>query len=104
MKASYRNVLKHPPLLENTVKMVVLSPLVDLADFYLALFHLTSEKSLDIVDEDEGAIVRKLLGVLALFQEFWVVVIESKKAAFSLEVGMPQLPEGVTTHLKPRWS
>ncbi|MEG4304530.1 hypothetical protein [Microcoleus sp. D3_18a_C4] len=54
-------------------------------------FHVTSEKSVEIIDEDEGTIVRGQLDVLALFQEFWVVVIESKKAAFSLEVGMPQL-------------
>jgi hypothetical protein len=91
VKASYRNLLKHPPLLENTVKMVVLSPFLDLADFYLAPFHVTSEKSVEIIDEDEGVIVRGQLDVLALFQEFWVVVIESKKAAFSLEVGIPQL-------------
>ncbi len=91
VKASYRNLLQHPPLLENTVKMVVLSPFLDLADFYLAPFHVTSEKSVEIIDEDEGVIVRGQLDVLALFQEFWVVAIESKKAAFSLEVGIPQL-------------
>jgi hypothetical protein len=91
VKASYRNLLERPPLLENTVKMVVLSPFLDLADFYLAPFHVTSEKSVEIIDEDEGTIVRGQLDVLALFQEFWVVVIESKKAAFSLEVGVPQL-------------
>ncbi len=91
VKASYRNLLKRPPLLENTVKMVVLSPFLDLADFYLAPFHVTSEKSVEIIDEDEGTIVRGQLDVLALFQEFWVVVIESKQAAFSLEVGIPQL-------------
>jgi hypothetical protein len=91
VKASYRNLLERPPLLENTVKMVVLSPFLDLADFYLAPFHITSEKSVEIVDEDDGTIVRGQLDVLALFQEFWVVVIESKQAAFSLEVGVPQL-------------
>ncbi|MEZ2227139.1 restriction endonuclease subunit R [Microcoleus sp.] len=91
VKASYRNLLKRPPLLENTVKMVVLSPLLDLADFYLSPFHVTSEKSVEIIDEDEGMIVRGQLDVLALFQEFWVVVVESKQAAFSLEVGIPQL-------------
>ncbi|MGL5060468.1 MAG: restriction endonuclease subunit R [Microcoleus sp.] len=91
VKASYRNLLSRPPMLENTVKMVVLSPLLDLADFYLEPFHVTSEKSVEIIDDDEGVIVRGQLDVLALFQEFWVVVVESKKAAFSLEVGIPQL-------------
>ncbi|MEG3929781.1 MULTISPECIES: restriction endonuclease subunit R [unclassified Microcoleus] len=100
VKASYRNLLARPPMLENTVKMVVLSPLWDLADFYLAPFHVTSEKSLEILDEDEGVIVRGQLDVLALFQEFWVVVIESKKAAFSLEVGIPQLLAYMLANLK----
>jgi hypothetical protein len=35
VKSSYSNLLEDPPLLENTVKMVVLSPLLDLAGFYL---------------------------------------------------------------------
>ncbi|MCC3429864.1 MULTISPECIES: restriction endonuclease subunit R [unclassified Microcoleus] len=100
VQASYTNLLEYPPLLENTVKMVVLSPLLDLADFYLAPFHVTSEKSVEIVDEDEGMIVRGQLDVLALFQEFWVVVIESKKAAFSLEVGIPQLLAYMLANLK----
>jgi hypothetical protein len=34
VKASYSNLLKYPPLLENIVQMVVLSTLLDLADFY----------------------------------------------------------------------
>jgi hypothetical protein len=49
VKASYANLLKYPPLLENTVKMVVLSPLLDLADFYLSPFHIKSEKSVSKV-------------------------------------------------------
>ncbi|MEH2071603.1 MAG: hypothetical protein V7K47_26190 [Nostoc sp.] len=47
-------MLKYPPLLENTVKMVVLSPLLDLADFYLSRFHIKSEKSVEVAAVDEG--------------------------------------------------
>ena len=43
VKASYTNLIKHPPLLENSVKMVMLSPLLDLAGFYLPPFHIKSE-------------------------------------------------------------
>ena len=32
IKTSYTYLLRYPPLLENTVKMVVLSPLLDLAE------------------------------------------------------------------------
>jgi hypothetical protein len=91
VKASYANLLKYPPLLENTVKMVVLSPLLDLADFYLSPFHIKSEKSVEVFAEDEGVTVKGQIDVLVLFEQLVVVVIESKQAAFSVEVGKPQL-------------
>ncbi|BAY96000.1 MULTISPECIES: restriction endonuclease subunit R [unclassified Tolypothrix] len=91
VKASYANLLKYPPLLENTVKMVVLSPLLDLADFYLSPFHIKSEKSVEVFAEDEGVKVKGQIDVLVLFEQLVVVVIESKQAAFSVEVGKAQL-------------
>lgn len=91
VKASYSNLLEDPPLLENTVKMVVLSPLLDLAGFYLPPFRIRSEKSIEISLEDEGLIIKGQIDVLAVCAQFWVVVIESKQAAFSLEVGRSQL-------------
>ncbi|MBD2679606.1 MULTISPECIES: restriction endonuclease subunit R [Nostoc] len=91
VKASYANLLKYPPLLENTVKMVVLSPLLDLADFYLSPFHVKSEKSVEVTADDEGVTVKGQIDVLILFEQLVVVVIESKQAAFSVEVGKAQL-------------
>ncbi|MDJ0729246.1 MAG: restriction endonuclease subunit R [Crocosphaera sp.] len=91
VKASYSNLVEDPPLLENTVKMVVLSPLLDLAGFYLPPFRICSEKSIIISLEDEGVIIKGQMDVLAVCHQFWVVVIESKQAAFSLEVGKAQL-------------
>ena len=107
VKASYSNLLGDPPLLENTVKlarslgretrpgslvkMVVLSPLLDLAGFYLPPFRIKSEKSLEISLKDEGLIIKGQIDVLVVCDQFWVVVIESKQAAFSLEVGRSQL-------------
>ena len=91
VKASYSNLIEDPPLLENTVKMVVLSPLLDLAGFYLPPFRIKSEKSIEIPIEDEGLIIKGQIDVLAVYEQFWVVVIESKQAAFSLEVGRSQL-------------
>jgi hypothetical protein len=42
-KSNFANLLKYPPLLENSVKMVVLSPLLDLANFYAHPFHIQSD-------------------------------------------------------------
>lgn len=91
VKASYIHLLKYPPLLENTVKMVILSPLLDLAGFYLPPFHIKSEKSVEIAADDGDIKVRGEIDVLALGEQVWIAVIESKQAAFSLEVGMPQI-------------
>jgi hypothetical protein len=91
VKASYSNLIEDPPLLENTVKMVVLSPLLDLAGFYLPPFRIRSEKSIEICLEDKGVIIKGQIDVLAVCDQFWVVVIESKQAAFSLEVARSQL-------------
>ena len=91
VKASYSNLIEDPPLLENTVKMVVLSPLLDLAGFYLPPFRIRSEKSIEIALEDEGTIIKGQIDVLVVCDQLWVVVIESKQASFSLEIGRSQL-------------
>jgi len=91
LKTSYLYLLRYPPLLENTVKMVVLSPLLDMAGFYLPPFHIKSEASIEIIDQEQSVTIRGNLDVLILCQSLWVLVIESKKATFSLEAGKAQL-------------
>lgn len=91
VKASYLNLIKYPPMLENTVKMAVLSPLLDLAGFFLSPFHVKSEKSIEIAEEDEGVIIKGQIDVLVVREQLWFMVIEAKKAAFSIEEGLAQL-------------
>lgn len=89
VKESYLNLTMRP-MLEEMVKMVVLSPLLDMAGFYLPPFYSTSEESVEISDEDEGVVVKGKIDVLVLQDRLWVIVIESKRAKFSLEPGIPQ--------------
>ena len=91
IKTSYTYLLRYPPLLENTVKMVVLSPLLDLAGFFLPPFRIQSEASTEIVSQDGDLKVTGFLDVLVLCDSVWVLAIESKQAAFSLEAGRTQL-------------
>lgn len=91
VKASYLNLIKYPPMLENTVKMVVLAPVLDLAGFFLSPFHVKSEKSIEIAEEDEGTIIRGQIDVLVIREQLWFMVIEAKKAAFSIEEGLAQI-------------
>ena len=89
VKASYFNLTKRP-MLEDMVKMVVLSPLLSDAGFYLPPFYSTSESSVEISDEDKEVTIRGKIDVLVLQDQLWIIVIESKQAGFSLEVGIPQ--------------
>ncbi|MEG4442346.1 type I restriction endonuclease [Microcoleus sp. AT9_B5] len=90
VKAGYTNSADHS-MIEDTVKMVVLAPLLFLADLYLNPFHIEAEKSVEIVTVDEGILVRGSIDVLLLIESFWVVAIEAKRAQYSVEAGLPQL-------------
>lgn len=68
-----------------------MAPILFLADFYLPPFQVKAEKSIEISEEDEGVIIRGSLDVLVLKDQLWLLVIESKQASFSLEVGLAQL-------------
>lgn len=89
VKASYFNLAKRP-MLETTIKMVVLSPLLDMANFYLSPFSITAEEEVQISSEDDGTIVRGRIDVLVVQNQLWILVIESKRPSFSLEEGLPQ--------------
>ncbi|KAB8313879.1 restriction endonuclease subunit R [Tolypothrix campylonemoides VB511288] len=91
VKAGYFNLLNYPPLLEDVVRMAILDPILFIGDFYLAPFYVKSEEPVDIAVEDEGVIIKGRIDTLVLKDQFWVMVIESKKAAFSIEEGLAQI-------------
>jgi hypothetical protein len=89
VKSEYLHLSKYP-LVEPIVKMVVLSPLLKLAGFYRSPFYLAAEKDIEIAAEDEDIVVRGRIDVLIFNPQFWILVIEAKKAAFSLDAALPQ--------------
>ncbi len=90
VKANFLHLITQPPFLENAVKMVVLSPLLDLAGFYINPFYLATEKSIELAVKDKDEIVRGRIDVLVVQQQLWLLVVESKKASFSLLEVIPQ--------------
>ncbi len=79
------------PMLEGMVKMVVVSPLLDLAGFFDPPFYSTSETSINLTAQDGQLTVRGKMDVLVMLEQFWILVIEAKRAEFSLKVGIPQV-------------
>lgn len=91
VKSGFVNLLNYPPLLEDVVRMAVLDPILFIGDFYLAPFYVKSEESVDIISDDEGVIVKGKIDTVVLKDQLWVMVVESKKAAFSIEEGLAQI-------------
>ncbi|NEQ65586.1 MAG: restriction endonuclease subunit R [Symploca sp. SIO2D2] len=91
VREGYFNLLEYPPMLEDVVRMAVVDPILFIGGFYLAPFHVKSEKSIDLVEEDDGVLIKGRIDTLVLHNYLWVMTIESKKAAFSIEEGLAQI-------------
>ncbi|NCJ06738.1 restriction endonuclease subunit R [Synechococcales cyanobacterium C] len=91
IQEGYINLVEYPPVLERAVQLSILSPLLFLAGFFLPPFHIQVEKSIEVSDQNEEVTIRGQIDILLIKDQFWVMVIESKKASFSTEVGLAQL-------------
>jgi hypothetical protein len=101
VKTNYLSMAENTAILEEAVKMVVLSPLLDLAGFYLSPFQIATEESIEISEEvimydsedsqsETKEIIKGKIDVLVLQQKLWLLVIESKRSSFSLFKAIPQ--------------
>jgi hypothetical protein len=89
VKRNYLYLLEYP-VMESIVKMVVLSPLLDLAGFYQPPFRVEGEIKIRVSAEDEGEVIQGSIDVLVIQQQLWVTVIEAKNSEFSLTKALPQ--------------
>jgi hypothetical protein len=90
VRAAYENLARRS-VLENTVKLAVVSPLLDLAGLFFPPFYVSTEEEVAVEVADSGFVVRGRMDVLVLVDRLWVLVIESKRAELSLKVGVPQV-------------
>ncbi|MEM9816394.1 MAG: type I restriction endonuclease [Cyanobacteria bacterium P01_D01_bin.6] len=90
VKANFLALAEEPPLLENSVKMVVLSPLLDLAGFYQKPFRIETEKSTELELQDADTVIQGRIDVLVLQAKLWLLVIEAKRSDFAVTRALPQ--------------
>jgi hypothetical protein len=91
IQASYLHLVSQTSMVEDVVKMVVLSPLLYLADFFLPPLSIQSEVTIQFSIADEELAIEGKIDILVLHNRLWILLIESKRAAASIEVGLPQL-------------
>jgi hypothetical protein len=87
----YFNLVDTPPVLENAVKLTIISPILFIAGLYESPFHVKAEKSISIQEEDEGRIIEGRIDILIMKANLWVTVIESKQLSFSTDEALAQL-------------
>ena len=87
----YFNLVDTPPVLENAVKLTIISPILFIAGLYESPFHVKAEKSIAIQEEDEGRIIEGRIDILIMKANLWVTVIESKQLSFSTDKAFAHL-------------
>lgn len=90
IRAIYEN-FEDRSALENTVGLTVISPLLDTAGLFLPPFYIETEKSVQIVAAEGETLLKGRLDITIIKDLLWVLTIESKRAGFSLIVGIPQV-------------
>jgi hypothetical protein len=78
------------PLLEETVKLLMVGPLLAVAGFYDPPFRVRAEESIQFTCSDGEEILRGRIDALVVRDRLWVIVIESKKTMLSLWTALPQ--------------
>ncbi|MCU0566087.1 MAG: restriction endonuclease subunit R [Oculatellaceae cyanobacterium Prado106] len=89
LKRNYLYLLEYP-VMESIVKMVVLSPLLDLAGFYEPPIRVEGEANIQVSAEDEGETIQGSIDVLVVQRSLWITVIEAKNSEFSITKAIPQ--------------
>ena len=90
VQTNFLALMEDPPMLENSVKMVVLAPLLDICGFYRKPFKIETETSTQIEMQDEGITIRGRIDVLVMKDRLWLLVIESKRSDFAVSRAIPQ--------------
>ncbi|NEO52614.1 MAG: restriction endonuclease subunit R [Okeania sp. SIO3B5] len=91
VQLGYFNLLQNPPFLEDIVRMAIVDPILFIGKFFLYPYYIRSEKSINLELADQDVIIRGRIDTLVMKEQLWVMVIESKRAEFSIEAGLAQL-------------
>jgi hypothetical protein len=77
-------------LLESTVMLLLVSPLLTIAGLYDPPFRIKAEESIAIDVSDSEETLQGRIDVLVLRDRLWIIVLESKKTMLSVWAALPQ--------------
>jgi len=91
VQEGFFNLLQNPPVLEDVVRMAILDPILFIGKFFLYPYYIRSEESVLLEIPEGENLIKGRIDTLVLKEKLWVMVIESKRAEFSIEAGLGQL-------------
>ena len=86
----YFHQLDEGMMLENGVKMMIVSPLLELAGFYDPPFRTRFEPPVYVAIDAGEEVLNGRIDALVVQNQLWVWVLEAKRTTFSLSLGIPQ--------------
>lgn len=94
LKERYLYHRHHGHISEGLVNQIAIAPLLEMASFYDPPFDIRAEYPVQLesieFDENEETVYQGRIDTLVIHKKLWVLVIESKGQAFSIESGMAQ--------------
>ena len=92
VKENFLDQLRSRLLIEETVKLVVVAPLLDLAGFYRSPYQIESEYPIQLeIPDENGSIIQGRIDTLVIKRLVWIVLVESKRTQMSVHTGVAQV-------------
>ncbi|AUT00688.1 type I restriction endonuclease subunit R [Nostoc sp. CENA543] len=78
-------------LLEGTINLLVVSPLLELAGFLDPPYRIRSPYGIELALEEPETIIRGFIDTLVVQEKLWILVVESKRTSIPVLAALPQL-------------
>jgi hypothetical protein len=78
-------------LLEGTINLLVVSPLMELAGFLDPPFRIRSPYGIALELEEPDETIRGFIDTLVVQERLWILVVESKRTSIPVPAALPQL-------------
>ncbi|QSJ16253.1 type I restriction endonuclease subunit R [Nostoc sp. UHCC 0702] len=78
-------------LLEGTINLLVVSPLLELAGFLDPPYRIRSPYGVGLELEDPDETIRGFIDTLVVQKRLWILVVESKRNSIPVPAALPQL-------------
>ncbi|MDZ7959255.1 MAG: type I restriction endonuclease subunit R [Aulosira sp. DedQUE10] len=88
-------------LLEGTINLLVVSPLLEVAGFLDPPFRIRSPYGIALELDEPEETIRGFIDTLVVQQKLWILVVESKRTSIPVPAALPQLLAYMLTTPQP---